>query len=139
MTKKEKLYVLIFSLSCLSILAAVPLKFVGVKLFGINIFPIFIPSNIEFTLNNIITMIQFYLMIGCITFYEPKNMLIKILPYLPLMILVNYFTLNNTFIFTLIIMLVTSLSLKPKFSTLISFVVNIIFISIIQIILMWIK
>ena len=139
MTKKEKLYVLIFSLSCLSILVSIPLKLIGIKLFGINIFPIFFPSNLEYTLNNILSMIQFYLIIGCVTFYEPKNMLIKILPYLPLTILINSFSLNNTYLFCLILLLVTCMSLKPKFSTFISFLLNIFLISILQMILIWVK
>ena len=77
MTKKDKLFLLIFILSSLSIIIAIPLKLLGINLFNINLSFNLIPINLEYILNIIINIVQFYLIIGCITFYEPSKLIIK--------------------------------------------------------------
>ena len=139
MTKKDKLFLLIFILSSLSIIIAIPLKLLGINLFNINLSFNLIPINLEYILNIIINIVQFYLIIGCITFYEPSKLIIKILPYLPLTILLYFLPQNTIFPLSLIILLATCLSLRPKFSTIISFIINIIVISMLQLLLIWLK
>ncbi len=143
MTKKEKLFLLIFALSVLSIFVSFTLKLAGINLYGINesydFSFTFVPIRVEFIINGIISIIQFYLIVGCITRYQPKPLLIKIIPYLPLTFLLYFLPEQLFFPLCLLILLATCTSINPKFSTLILFIVNIFLISVLQIVLIWLK
>lgn len=137
--KKDKFYLLIFILSCLSILISIILKSLGIDWFSLYFKNIFIPIKLEYVINTIMLMIQFYLIVGCITRYEPKKLFIKLLPYFPLNILIYFFPGKFHFALCLIIMFSVCLSLRPKFSTLISFIINLLLIFSMQFILLWLK
>ena len=139
MTKKDKLFLIIFLLSCLSIACATSLKLMGLNLFGLNSSFNLIPLSLENSITFMMLMIEFYLIVGCITLYEPKELLIKILPYLPLNALIYFLPDNAYLILCLIMMFVTCISLRPKFTTIIMMVINLLIIFTIQLSIRWLR
>lgn len=139
MQKKDKFYILIFIFSILSICASIALKLFGFDWFCLNKFAIYLPEYIDIIINFVILSIQYFLIVGCVTRYNPKILFFKMLPYMPLLVLMEYFPKNVYSILTIIILLVPCLSFIPKFSTVFRFIYNIIFVSILQLIIIWLR
>jgi hypothetical protein len=84
-------------------------------------------------------MLQFYLILGCVTRLEPKELLMKSLPLMPLNVMIYFFPPNMHMLFCFILMFVCSFVLLPKFSTIILLIVNVLIVCILQISLLWLK
>ena len=139
MQKKDKFYILIFMFSIASICASTALKLFGFDWFCLNKFTIYFPEYIDIIINFIILSMQYFLIVGCVTRYNSKALFFKMLPYMPLIILIDYFPKNVYSILSIIILFVPCLSFIPKFSTVFRFIYNIIFVSILQLIIIWLR
>lgn len=138
MAKEERLYLIFFILSVFSIIVSFVLKIFGLNWFNIT-FTYEMPANLAYFINTTMLFVQFYLIVGSITRLEPKQLFFKLLPYFPLNILLYFISHDYYLELTLLLLFVTVLSIAPKFSIILSFVVNILIISILQFILLWIK
>jgi hypothetical protein len=138
MTKKDKLFLILFIFSINSIFAAIILKTLGVNIFNISNYNYEYPI-IETALRFLILIIQYSLIVGCITRLQPKELLFKVLPYLPLTLILYYLPNSLYFNISALILFVTCLSIIPKFSTIIRYCLNIILISSFQLIMIWLR
>lgn len=138
MQKKDKLYLLIFVFSVNSIVASIILKLLGINIFSISNYNFEYPI-IGFIIKLLILIAQYILIVGCITRLPPKKLFFKMLSFLPLTIILYYLPENIHFQISALILFVTCLTLIPKFSTIINFISNIVFISILQLIIIWLK
>lgn len=139
MHKKHRLYLVISILSFLSLIIAITLKLNGTKIFDLNINP-YTPNDwVTYISNTIILIFQYILIVGCIVRYKLKELTIKLIPYMPLVVILYFLPTNVYFILNCIILFVTCISLKPKFSTIVLFIVNIFIISLLQLLLLWLK
>lgn len=84
-------------------------------------------------------IIQFYFIIGIITQLKSKELFFKIMPFIPLNILV-YFIPNDVYIcMNILILFVVSIAIKPKARTLFNFVITMFLISIMQLGIIWLR
>lgn len=127
-----------FILTVTSLIISVLLKFIGYDWFKIE--ANYSTSNYtENIINGIMMFIQYYLIVGIVTRLPFKKLFIKMLPYFPLNILLFFINDKNYFLACFIIMFSTCIAIKPKFSTLLKFSINLIIVFIMQIILIWLK
>ena len=138
MIKKDKLFLLIFIFSINSIFASIILKLLGVNIFSVSNYNFDYPV-IGFSIKLLILIAQYYLIVGCVTRLPPKTLFFKMLPFLPLTTILYYLPKEQYFNISALILFVTCLALIPKFSTIISFVLNIFFISSIQLLMIWLR
>ena len=138
MIKKDKLFLLIFIFSINSIFASIILKLLGVNIFSVSNYNFDYPV-IGFSIKLLILIAQYYLIVGCVTRLPPKTLFFKMLPFLPLVTILYCLPKEQYSIISTLILFVTCLALIPKFSTVVSFVLNIIFISIFQLVMAWLR
>lgn len=121
-------------------MAAVILKHYGVSFFDESKYnEITLPGMLYQLINFIVIIFQFYLMVGCVVREHPKALMLKIIPFIPLILI--FFMISSNYIMpaTIIIWLAVSLSMRPKFKTVLLLIINLIIISLMQIALIWIK
>ena len=124
----------------LSFISAAILKYWGISFFDEQIYnEIALSHTLYEAINFVIVLLQFYLMVGCVVREQPKALMFKIIPFIPLVLI--FFMLSSKYIMpaTIVIWLAVSLSIKPKFKTILLLIVNLIIISLMQIALVWIK
>jgi hypothetical protein len=138
MIKKDKLYLLIFIFSVNSILVSIILKLLGVNIFNVSNYSFEYPV-IGFAIKLLILLTQYFLIVGCVTCYPPKRLFFKMLPYLPLTIILYYLPENYYSLINPVILFVTCLALIPKFKTILSFIINSVFIMLIQLLIIWLR
>lgn len=138
-SKKDKFYILIFIFSMFSIILAVILKLFGIDWFGLSNNSTNYFINIEYTIKVLIIFFQYTLIVGCITCLPFKKLCLKIIPFLPLTIILNYVPVKLYPAMSALILFAPCLSFVPKFSTTIKFILNISFISIFQITMTWLR
>ena len=138
MIKKDKLFLLIFIFSINSIFASIILKLLGVNIFSVSNYNFDYPI-IGFSIKLLILIAQYYLIIGCVTRLPPKTLFFKMLPFLPLTTILYYLPKEQYSSISVLILFVTCLAIIPRFSTVVSFVLNIIFISIFQFVMIWLR
>jgi hypothetical protein len=136
--QKNKLVLLFFIFSVNSIIISAILKMFGLFDFAVT------DANFKYpvvgiTIKFIILLAIYYLIVGSVTRFEPKKLFFKMLPFFPLTIVLYCIPQSVYTLISSIILLVTCIALMPKFSTCIRFVLNYLFIAIIQIILIWLK
>lgn len=139
MLKKDKLYFLIFIFSVNSLIAAVILKLFNIDIFSIKSYNSDYPL-IGFIVKLLILLILYILIVGCITCYPPKRLFFKMMPFLPLTTILYYLPQNDIYVMANgIILFVTCMAMIPKFKTVLRFLINNIFIIIIQFIIIWLR
>jgi len=138
MVKKDKLFLLIFIFSINSIIASIILKLLGFNIFNVSNYNFEYPV-IGFSIKLLILIIQYILIVDCVIRLPPKELFFKMLPFLPLTTILYYLPKDQYSIISILILFVTCLVLIPKFSTIIRFVLNISFISSIQLLIIWLR
>lgn len=137
--QNEKAYLLAFIFSLFCILFAAILKILGINIFTLNFNYQTFSSKVEILIKTILLLIQYYLIVGCVTNYSPKKLFIKMLPYFPLTTFLFFIPDANYLFLSGLILFITCFSIYPKFSTIIKFSFNITFICCMQVILIWLK
>ena len=138
MIKKDKLFLLIFIFSINSILASIILKLLGLNIFSVSNYNFEYPI-IGFSIKLLILIAQYILIVGCVTRLPPKALFFKMLPFLPLTTILYFLPKDIYFNISALILFVTCLTLIPKFSTIVSFILNIFLISTLQLIIIWLR
>lgn len=136
--KRDKLYITIFIFSLVSLCAAIILKVFGVNWFHLNSYSATL-FNLELAIKLVILVIQYVLIVGCVTRYEPKTLCLKMIPYIPLTIILYFLPKEVYSILCILILFVTCVSLSPTFSTVTNFIINIIAISALQLTIIWLR
>ena len=126
-------------MSLFSLIASIVLKYLGIDWFDLQNYRFEIENIPKYIINSIILILQYMLIVGCVNRYNFKELFIKLLPYFPIVVILYFLPKEFYCILNCIILFTTCMSLRPRFSTIISFIVNITCISLIQIILLWIK
>jgi hypothetical protein len=134
----NKFNIIVFILSIASMLCAIGLKLLGVDIFSIPNYSSNYPT-IGFIVKLLILLLQYYLIVGCVTCYEPKTLFFKILPFMPLTIILYYTSKEFYVAIAGIILFVTCIALVPKFKTIVSFILNNLFIVFVQLIIIWLR
>jgi len=139
MNKKDKLLMVLFAISLISIVAALLIKIFGLSWFSNLHIEIAWPMVIQYIISTILLMAQFYLIAGCVLRLSPKELFIKTLPFMPLNIMIYFFPASMHFVFCFFLMFACCFTLSPKFSTVIRLVLNILIVCVIQIAIIWLK
>lgn len=137
--KKDKFYILVFIFSIISIVIAMILKLFGIDWFRLQNHTTNNFLNIEYFIKLLIIIVQYFLIVGSVTCFPFKKLFFKMLPFLPLTIILYCLPAKIYSYISVLILFVTCLVLMPKFSTIIHFVLNILFISIFQLVMMWLR
>jgi len=139
MKKSEKFYLLIFILSCVSLGIAIILKLCGVPWFGSAPITVSHYSNLEYTVNIITVVFQGFLIVGCMTWEPPKELIKKYIPFIPLNALLYFIPQYVYLVLNIIMLFAMALSVRPRFSTVIRSVFGIAFICLVRQASMWLK
>lgn len=139
MNNKDRFYALAFIFTIISIITAITIKYYGFDWFKIKEYQLNYSYYIESTVKFLILIVQYLLIVGCVTRYQFKELIFKMLPYLPLTILLYYLPIDNYVVLCGVIMFSTCLSISPKFKTMLRFITNILFILILQLIIIWLR
>lgn len=137
MTNKDRMYTLFFIFAILSITLSTIAKLVGFDLFRLNqdLQFVFMADTIKF----FVLAFQYILIVGCVTRFEFKELMFKMLPYIPLTVILFYLPKDMYLWLCAVIMISTCLSLVPKFSTIIRFFLNVVFICVLQLVIIWLR
>jgi len=138
MQNKNKLILLFFIFSVNSIIISTILKIFGLFDFAVT------DANFKYpvvgiTIKFIILLAIYYLIVGSVTKYDPKRLFFKMLPFFPLAIVLYFIPQNVYMPISGVILFATCLSLMPKFSTVVRFVLNNTVIIILQLIVIWLR
>lgn len=136
--KKDKMFLLIFIFSINSILICAVMKLLGFDVFNVTDNSFQYPI-IGLLVKFIILLVIYYLIIGSITRFAPRQLFFKMLPFFPLTIILYYLPYEVYSSISALILLVTCVALIPKFSTFIRFAWNVLFVAIIQMFIMWLR
>ena len=132
MNKKDRFFVLVSIFSIISLITSSLLKLFGVEWFLLGNYKSYGFVILETIIVSFVLILQYILIVGCITRYKFKDLFFKMLPYMPLTILLQHFPKDYHVALCGIIMFSTCVSIIPKFSTVLRFVINIGFILIMQ-------
>jgi hypothetical protein len=138
MQSKNKLVLLFFIFSVNSVIISAILKMFGLFDFAVT------DANFKYpvvgiTIKFIILLAIYYFIIGSVTRFEPKKLFFKMLPFFPLTIVLYFIPQSVYTPISGVILFATCLSLIPKFSTIVRFILNNALIIIIQFIIIWLR
>jgi hypothetical protein len=139
MKDKSKLYTLIFIFSVLSLVAAIVLKASGVTWFDGSPISTYGYTNVDKAINFVYLVTQGFLIIGCCTWIAPKALAKNYIPFIPLNALLLFVPINFYLMACFILTFSISISINPKLSGLIKFILGVIFVNAFQLALIWIK
>jgi len=138
MNKISKIYLLAFVFSLLSLAAAVVLKLCGITWFDSTIKES-THSTSEYILQAAVLIVQGFLMLGCMTWISPKELVKKYLPFVPLNVLPLLLPSSYALCISFSVFVAMAFLARPKLTTSIRFFTALIYISLIQQASVWVK
>ena len=128
MTKKEKMYLLIFVFSLISLIVAVILKCCGVTWFSTEFSLADKYETFDYIGNIVYLIAQGFLVLGCCTWIKPKMLIKAYIPFMPLNLLLFFISSNTYQIGCLIIMFSMAMSINHKLYSILRFIAGLIFV-----------
>ena len=139
MDKKDKMYLIIFVLSFFSLLAAVVLKLCGVSWFDSTPPQESSRTALEYMLQSIILIVQGFIILGCMTWLDSRELIKKYIPIIPINILPLVLPSKYGLYISLAVFVLMAFYARPKLSTIPRFIIALIFIAVVQQASVWVK